>query len=292
MKLPSVIQYAVVSGVTLFRFSAARVLDNPARLSSRQSTESPFYPRNLEDLTLVRAAYDELGHQIQTKLYKASPECLHMVTDKLEATGSICPARDNILVGLIRETFKQLSIRLPRLRSRIGVAPSNGVAPVSWQEFNDNYSKLDGAITFALREIQKQVCLILADTDTKTSDAVYGGTMTPATINGTSITVTSLQDSFVQIDSILENGIDPKSFDQPAQATTEDIFSKLRDTRALFVTLGKINDVQSLTTGAQQCISLLAELAAAALIGGLGGILTGSSGGGLPSLPRLPGLGS
>ncbi|KAF3180032.1 hypothetical protein TWF751_011602 [Orbilia oligospora] len=252
MKLPSVIQYAVVSGVTLFRFSAARVLDNPARLSSRQSTESPFYPRNLEDLTLVRAAYDELGHQIQTKLYKASPECLHMVTDKLEATGSICPARDNILVGLIRETFKQLSIRLPRLRSRIGVAPSN---------------------------------------DTKTSDAVYGGTMTPATINGTSITVTSLQDSFVQIDFILENGIDPKSFDQPAQATTEDIFSKLRDTRALFVTLGKINDVQSLTTGAQQCISLLAELAAAALMGGLGGILTGSSGGGLPSLPKLPGLG-
>ncbi|KAF3190951.1 hypothetical protein TWF225_001916 [Orbilia oligospora] len=255
MKLPSVIQYAVVSGVTLFRFSAARVLDNPARLSSRQSTESPFYPRNLEDLTLVRAAYDELGHQIQTKLYKASPECLHMVTDKLEATGSICPARDNIL------------------------------------EFNDNYSKLDGAITFALREIQKQACLILADTDTKTSDAVYGGTMTPATINGTSITVTSLQDSFVQIDFILENGIDPKSFDQPAQATTEDIFSKLRDTRALFVTLGKINDVQSLTTGAQQCISLLAELAAAALMGGLGGILTGSSGGGLPSLPKLPGLG-
>ncbi|KAK6516081.1 hypothetical protein TWF506_005993 [Arthrobotrys conoides] len=281
MKLHIVIQYAAISIATLSQLANARVLDDYTRISQRQVTESPFYPKNLEDLTLVRAAYDELGHQIQGKLYRVIPECLPMITSKVAGSGSICPARDDILAGLIRESFRQLSIRIPQLRAGIGATPPNGVAPVSWKDFNDNYSKLDDAITFALREIQKQACLILADTDTKTSDAVYGGTMTPATIRGTTITVTSLQDSFVQIDFILENGIASKRFDEPAQDTTEDIFRKLGDTRALFMVLGGVNNVQSVTMGAQVCINMLAELATAGLIGGLGGILTGS-GGGLP----------
>ncbi|KAK6357754.1 hypothetical protein TWF718_002062 [Orbilia javanica] len=291
MKLKSIFQYAAISGATLFQLVSAGTLKFSPQILRRGDNKSPFYPRNLEDLTLVRAAYDEIGHQIQAQLYTASPECLPMITDKLEGTGSTCPARDTTLVKIIRECFRQLSIRLPRLREGIGATPPNGVAPVSWKDFNDNYSKLGDAITFALREIQKQACLILADTDTKTYDAVYGGSMTPAMIRGVPITVTSLQDSFIKISSTLENGIAPKVLDEPAQGTTEDVFKKLGQTRSLFVTLGKINDVQSLTTGAQQCLSLLAELAAAALIGGIGGILTGSGGGGLPSPPSLPGFG-
>ncbi|KAK6535789.1 hypothetical protein TWF281_000040 [Arthrobotrys megalospora] len=291
MKFLPVIQYAILVGTAIFQTGAARVPQDPVHILSRQEPVSPFYPSTLEDLTLVRAAYDELAHQIQAKLYKPSPECIPMTTDKLEGTGSICPARDNILVDLMRVCFRQLSIRLPRLRNGITATPPNGVSQVTWKDFNDNYSKLDDAVTFALREIEKQACLILADTDTKTSDAVYGGTMTPVMIRGIRITVTSVQDSWVQTDNILEGGIAPEVFDSRAENTNEDVFTKIKNTRELFMALGKINDVESLTTGAQQCVNLLAELAAAILVGGIGGILTGSGGGGLPSAPSLPGTG-
>ncbi|KAK6508794.1 hypothetical protein TWF481_003564 [Arthrobotrys musiformis] len=291
MKSRTMLQYAAIGGVALFHLGTARVLKNPIQIFQRRETISPFYPATLEDLTLVRAAYDELGNSIKAKLYRPSPECLPMATDKVEGMGSRCPFRDQILVDIIREAFRQLTVRFPRLRDGIAATPPAGVSPVSWKDFNDNYSKLDGAITFALREIEKQACYILADTKSQSYDAVYGGSKTPATIKGTPITVTSLQDSVVQFDFILENGISPRRLDEPAQFTTEDYFGKVKATRELFVVLGGINDVQSLSTGAQRCVSLLAEFAGTGLLDGLGGILTGSGAGGLPPLPKLPGLG-
>ncbi|RVD80134.1 uncharacterized protein DFL_008041 [Arthrobotrys flagrans] len=223
-EVTTLIQCSAVSGITLFQLGAAIVLGDPVQISPRtQDPVSPFYPSTLEDLTLVRAAYDELGHQIQAKLYKVIPERVPMVTDKLEGTGSICPAKDNILSDLIIESFRQLSVRFPRFRTGINATAPNGVAPISWKEFNDNYSKLDAAVTFTLKEIESNMIL--------------------AMICGIQIMVTNLQDSIVKLDFILENGIAPRTFDGPAQDTTEDIFGKIKATRELFATLGKINDV-------------------------------------------------
>ncbi|KAK6362586.1 hypothetical protein TWF730_000043 [Orbilia blumenaviensis] len=277
MKLLTTVHYAILSGVALFKAGTSRDIGNinTTQILPRQNTLSPFYPRNLEDLTLVRAAFDELGYQIGAKLNNIKLGCISMATDKLEGSGSVCPARDKIMVDLIQESFRQLSIRYPQLRSGITATPPNGVSPVSWDAFNDNYFKLNNALSFALKEIRKQACFILADTNSKTYDAVYGGTMTPAAVQGIELTVTSILDSWVDLDRILEGGIAPRAFDGRAQDLTEDGFQKIFRTKALFTMLGAINDLQSVTTGAQECVSLLAELTASLLIGGIGGALTG-----------------
>ncbi|KAF3939226.1 hypothetical protein ABW19_dt0210009 [Dactylella cylindrospora] len=254
--------------------SSPNDLNTSNRLVPRQNSLSPFYPITVTNLALVQAAAESLTTDIKRNLYGVPTECgLLSVLSKAEGDGSICPARDQRVYNYMLGALILFSERIPVLRAGVTATPPSGSVRITYTKFNAAYMKLGNALSVTLREIQKQACLIIADTDSLMFDAFYNGELFPEGSN-----LSTLYQSFIVTQaSLLQVG--PSAFDKTGREITEDIFAYLHETVDFFENLKSVSSTAGLTGVLQKCVGLATELVLGGGGGTIGGLIGGGSGG-------------